>query len=66
MADKVALVIEGMVPELTHLERRGFLSTAEVRGVLAEREKMEYRMIKNSASKSDFLTAIAYEFQLVS
>lgn len=65
MADKVAFTIESMVPELQHLERRGFFSTDEVKKILAEREKMEYKMIKNSAAKLDFLEAIQYEMELV-
>jgi len=65
MADIVALTIEGMVPELSHLERRGFFSSEEVREILAIREEMEYRMIKNQAAKSDFLKAIVYEMELV-
>ena len=65
MADKVALVIESMIPELQHLERRGFFQKDEIKRILEQRETMEYRMIKNSASKLDFLQAIEYEFNLV-
>ena len=65
MADKVAFVIESMIPELQHLERRGFFSTDEIKKTIQDREIMEYRMIKNSASKLDFLQAIDYELEFV-
>lgn len=65
MADKVAFTIETMVTELQHLERRGYFSTDEIKEIIRKREKMEYAMIKNSSSKSDFLEAVQFEMDLV-
>ncbi len=65
MADRVALTIESTISDLNHLAKRGFLSDEEVRSIVKARETMEYRMIKNSSTPLDFLTAIQYEMDLV-
>jgi len=47
MADKVRAVIEEFIPKLRYLEENEYFSEEELRSILVEREKHEYRMIKN-------------------
>ncbi len=62
MADKVALVIDKSLPELSHFEKIGFLDQSQIKALLKTRENEEYKLIKNSSNLIEFLQAIKFEF----
>ena len=66
MADRVNEILEGMVPELEDLRRRGLCTPQEVKALLRRREDAEYRINRRQPSRSDFLTAVELEINLES
>jgi hypothetical protein len=54
MAETVQYVLEGMLPELEELERKGLFSRAEVRKIVAKRQDFEYQLKRRAALKEDF------------
>lgn len=64
MADLVQRAMEGMVPELEDLEKRGLFSKAEIAQIVRARRGFEYSLQRKSPNKGDFLRYIEYEMNL--
>ncbi|CAN1799027.1 U3 small nucleolar RNA-associated protein 6 homolog [Linum perenne] len=64
MADTVQYRLERMVEELDDLERRGLFTRPEIREIVKQRRKFEYRLKRPSPLKQDYLTYIEYETQV--
>ncbi|ESQ54437.1 hypothetical protein EUTSA_v10024642mg [Eutrema salsugineum] len=64
MADVVQYRLERMVEDFDDLERRGIFTNAEIREIVKQRRKFEYRLKRPSPLKQDFLAYIDYESQL--
>ncbi|KAL6779476.1 hypothetical protein ACKKBG_A12465 [Auxenochlorella protothecoides x Auxenochlorella symbiontica] len=64
MADTVRYLLEGMVPELDDLEKRGYFSRAELGRVVQKRQEHEYALKRSAARLADYRRAIAFETSL--
>ena len=61
MGDVVQYKLERMVPELDDLERRGFFTRREIAEIVKQRRKFEFRLVRPSPLKPDYLAYIDYE-----
>ncbi|KJE94924.1 hypothetical protein CAOG_005466 [Capsaspora owczarzaki ATCC 30864] len=64
MAEAVQQQLEQMVPELEDLERKGLLTSAEVKMVVKKRTQFEYALRRRITQKVDYLRYIAFELGL--
>jgi len=51
----VAMVMEGMLPELDDLESKGYFSRSELKEVIKKRQDFEYNFKRRATLKRDFL-----------
>ena len=61
MAERVQEILEGMVPELEDLRRRGLCTPQEVKALLRRRESAEYLINRRQPTRADFLDALKLE-----
>ncbi|KAL4563031.1 hypothetical protein LXL04_027062 [Taraxacum kok-saghyz] len=61
MGDVVQYKLERMVPELDDLERRGLFTRREIAEIVKQRRKFEFRLVRPSPLKPDYLAYIDYE-----
>ena len=64
MADRVAPLLEAMVPELDDLQRRGIFDAEEIRSIVKRRTAFEYALVRRQPLKEDFLRYARYEMNL--
>ncbi|TRY69232.1 hypothetical protein TCAL_13328 [Tigriopus californicus] len=65
MAEIVQQNLESMIPELEQIQRVELLSEVEVKQLIKNRKKLEYRLQKREKRKEDFLEYIQYELALL-
>jgi hypothetical protein len=61
MGDKVALIMEKMVPDLLEFKKLGIFSHAEIKRIIKKRRNVEYEFLSPKSSFTDFLQAISFE-----
>lgn len=58
MADKVRANVEETIQKLSYFNDKKIFSVEEIAEIIRQSEKIEYRLIKNSSTKIEFLEAI--------
>eukprot|EP00058_Branchiostoma_floridae_P021463 XP_002606953.1 hypothetical protein BRAFLDRAFT_64949 [Branchiostoma floridae] len=66
MAEFVQQNIEKMLPELEQLERVGVFDKHEIKAIIKKRTDHEYRLVRRTKKKEDFLRYIQYEINTLS
>lgn len=54
MADKVQLILEGMLSELEALSILGYFTKSQIKNIIKKRRTHEYGIVKKVVSKDDF------------
>ncbi|KAG9474726.1 hypothetical protein GDO78_003277 [Eleutherodactylus coqui] len=65
MAELVQRRLEDQIPELQQLERVGLLTEKEARTVVKKVAALEYRLLRRTVGKEDYITYIQYEINLL-
>jgi hypothetical protein len=58
MADKIRILMEGMMPDLLTFIKKGVFTKKEGKEILKDRENLEYSLTKKSAGLKEYLKAI--------
>lgn len=64
MSESVRFFLEGRVPELEDLFKKGIFSKDEIKEIVAKRTKFEHKIKRRGAILEDFLGYIQYEIDL--
>jgi len=64
MAEYVYQNLEGMLPELEDLEKKGIFERNELRVIIKRRTEMEYKLQRRVVEKEDFLKYLQYELNV--
>ncbi|XP_053552354.1 U3 small nucleolar RNA-associated protein 6 homolog [Bombina bombina] len=65
MAEFAQRRIEDRIPELEQLERVGLFTKKEVKSVIKKATALEYKLLRKSVGKEDFINYIQYEINLL-
>ncbi|XP_066960577.1 U3 small nucleolar RNA-associated protein 6 homolog [Macrobrachium rosenbergii] len=65
MAELVERNIQATVAEVEEMERIGLLTKKEIRAMIEKRREYEYRLIRTTKSKADYINSINYEKKLL-
>ncbi|XP_068222955.1 U3 small nucleolar RNA-associated protein 6 homolog [Palaemon carinicauda] len=65
MAEFVESNIQATVPEVEEIERIGLLNKKEIKALIEKRREHEYRIIRMTKSKTDYINYINYEKKLL-
>lgn len=64
MADKIRLLMEGMLPDMLYYLKRKVFSKEEIRDIMKERENNEYLLMRKNFSLKDLMKSIDFEYNL--
>lgn len=64
MSESVRFFLEGRVPELEDLFKKGLFSKDEIKEIVSKRTKFEHKIKRRGAILGDFLAYIQYEVEL--